>query len=94
MRDLEATREQDADGPTALVEDPNTCPWCGAASRDRICDSCGRRRNRYATPAAAPGTRRRANAGDGERVVCPACFGRIEWAPRCPECGVPLPARE
>lgn len=88
--DLDPTRIPDDGERTAAPVDTGHCPWCGAAATGLVCDGCGRRRTRYTT---APQTQEEAVSLD-DTLLCPACFSRVKWEGKCPECGVPLPLRE
>lgn len=87
---LDSGRELDDGVRTPAPQDTGVCPWCGAPSTDAVCDSCGRRRSRYAAaPAAVTGP-----SQSDEIVMCPACFARVPPADRCGECGTPFPLKE
>lgn len=88
--DLDPTRNVDLDPKTAAPVDTGFCPWCGAPATGAVCDKCGRRRSRY---VAAPQTEVQTASAE-DTLLCPACFSRVKWEGKCPECGVPLPLRE
>jgi hypothetical protein len=90
--DFDVGRESD-DLPRTPAPGPlSACPWCGQASPGRICESCGRRVERYSNQPEQPA--RRAAAADDSLVLCPSCLGRVKWDVRCNECGVPMKPRE
>jgi hypothetical protein len=87
--EIELGREpQDGERTTAPPETA-TCPWCGAASLGALCDSCGRRKARYAAPVPQRQTR-----SPADTVTCPACFARVPKEVRCTDCGLPFPLQE
>lgn len=92
--ELETGREADDGARTAAPEENGSCPYCGVVSAGKLCDGCGRRRTRYAAAPATAGPALRRQRRDGDDDFCPNCFGKIVWAAKCPECGVPLPLRE
>lgn len=87
--DLDLGREPQTSERTPPPPESATCPFCGAASLDAVCDHCGRRKARYT--AASPLAR---VAALGETRLCPSCFARVPGGPRCEECGVPFPVQE
>ena len=90
--DLDLGRAPDDGVRTPAPQDAKICPWCGTTSDDVVCDNCGRRKIRYAQPAAAgPDAVADPNA---EKVHCPACLSRVMPGPRCSECGLPFPLTE
>ena len=89
--DFERGREVDADERTPDPSLATFCPWCKAPSTSKVCDSCGRRRSRYSAPAGQAARPAGAAGSDKDVQSCPNCFARILWAPRCPDCGIPLP---
>ncbi len=89
--ELDTGREPEDGARTPAPIDAGECPWCGAASGDAVCGSCGRHRARHFAPPIPPPD---GAAPGGEHVLCPACFARVADAIRCAECGVPLPIRE
>lgn len=87
--DLDPGREPRSFERTTLPPESATCPFCGAASLDAVCDHCGRRKARFTAPS--PLARM---AALGETRLCPSCFARVPGGPRCEECGVPFPVQE
>src|SRR5439155_25628280 len=77
-------------GRTPVPTETATCPWCGTASPGAICDTCGRRKARFAEPP--PEEERRASV-EGT-ITCPACFARVAREVRCSDCGMPFPLQE
>ena len=88
---LDLGRELDDGQRTPAPQDTGTCPWCGAASTDAVCDACGRRRSRYTAAAAVVAA---VLTGKEDNVMCPACFARVPPGERCTECGTPFPIQE
>ena len=89
--DLDLGREGADPERTAAPVDDGKCPWCGADATSLICDSCGRRRSRFAKPLVQT-AERAAREGD-EQVTCPACFTRVPTGVRCTSCHVPFAPR-
>ena len=88
-RDFESGRDQDGEAPTPAPTNDDACPFCGHASTSKLCESCGRRKARYTSPAEVGG----APAGPRRQmptVLCPACLGRVIWDLRCSECGTTM----
>ena len=90
LPDVEHTRLDEFGEPTPAPPETATCPWCGTRSLGAVCDSCGRRKSRYAAPPVAEERR----AATGEIVTCPSCFARVAKEVRCSDCGVPFPLQE
>jgi hypothetical protein len=88
--ELDLGRERDAGPRTPAPPETATCPWCGAASLDAVCDGCGQRKARYSAAPEREAARREA----GETVSCPSCFARVPYDARCSDCGTPFPLQE
>jgi hypothetical protein len=88
--ELDRGREDGIGERTPAPQDTGSCPWCGAAATGLVCDSCGRRRSRFAAPERAAA----AVATNDETVLCPQCLSRVPHEARCIECHSPLPLRE
>ncbi|HYV65788.1 MAG TPA: hypothetical protein VE964_06070, partial [Myxococcales bacterium] len=88
--ELDNGRDEDADPRVGPPVDSGACPLCGAASASAVCDSCGHHRARYFVAPLPPPD---AQVPEEVSILCPACFARVAAAPRCAECGVPLPLR-
>ena len=87
--EVDRGREPDSGERTPVPTETATCPWCGTASPGAICDTCGRRKARFAEP---PPEERRASV-EGT-ITCPACFARVAREVRCSDCGMPFPLQE
>jgi hypothetical protein len=89
--EIDRGRDEDGEPRTPAPEETATCPWCGFAALGAVCDNCGRRKARFATPPPAEAPRAQ---GGGETVSCPSCFARVPKAARCSDCGLPFPVQE
>lgn len=88
--EIDRGRDEDADPRTPAPSETATCPFCGVASLEAVCDGCGRRKVYY----AAERERAPQLAAGGEAVTCPSCFARVAKDARCSECGLPFPVQE
>jgi hypothetical protein len=89
--DLTLDRAEDDGVRTAAPAGDGLCAYCGEYSLDVLCANCGQRRDRFTSPPPPPPRASGPKAAGGERLLCPACFGRVPPGPRCIECGVPFP---